>query len=839
MKKFKNNKDEDFFTIIEESDEKTERATAPHTLTAEEVLSSGSNQNRKTFYNSHNALDSLRKRMTKAVEELEEKTVITKKEETEDKSLNEKDAFTKSSLYDKCHPYLIDEDGTEAEINSEPLYKLQSVAEILKSDSQKTLERLSKNYDISFDDLGNSPMPSFKTELTDVKPDEISLQPKPIQEPKEEIKEVPKKIISDIDTPITEIKKPENDLIYNTATITFTPVTDDESDKKINIITQTKPINLTGELTKVAVDNSSENTADIKLEKDEFEEYLPKAEINDEKDARRLLRKTSIKKRNYFISTVLSFTITVILAFTLLPFMQGILLAGSSVLMAVILCLASVVILLNIDCFTRIGKITGNDSCPDVLAALSCVWVILYAVFGIIYKENITHLLVLLSFTLSVRSLGRFLKSSYTLNNLKIALSPNAKNTLKLIKDQSITLAMTENSIDGDVLIADTQAAGKINDFMKYSTYGAFLGGKLPIILIISVLLSILTGVICGFYFDGIFYGIYAAAAIQCISCLPNLFLIDNLPLFASSKKLKQKGAMILGKAGAEFAEKANAVVINSDSIFPKGSIILNQMQALSPNNLEDTIIRAASLTECLSSTLAPIFKEIAGTGDVTALPDSDTVKYEDKMGISGWVDNRLLFIGNRTLLETHGIPAPPLELDRKILRQGYFPVYVATQDKACALLVIKYNVRADIAKELRQLTDSGVDLLISSCDPNLTEEMICDYFGLYDDSVKVMSAAGRHTHRNVTAAVNSVSTPAVCGKNNVGIASVLNSALRIKQSNTLLTISYIIFAMLGAIIFTYSSLSATGSLLSEATVLLYGLISTVISFLSYLFRKP
>lgn len=195
---------------------------------------------------------------------------------------------------------------------------------------------------------------------------------------------------------------------------------------------------------------------------------------------------------------------------------------------------------------------------------------------------------------------------------------------------------------------------------------------------------------------------------------------------------------MIAGKAGAEQVEEANAVVINSKDIFPSGSITLHRMQVLSENNLEDTILRAASLTEAMQSPLAPIFKKIAGNSNITSFPDSDTIKYEEALGISGWVDNRLMFIGNRTLLEAHGISVPDVELDRKILMQGYFPVYVASGNKAYALLIVKYEADYAVAKELRTLTNSGVTLLVKTSDPNLTEEMICDYFGLYEDTVKV-----------------------------------------------------------------------------------------------------
>lgn len=93
--------------------------------------------------------------------------------------------------------------------------------------------------------------------------------------------------------------------------------------------------------------------------------------------------------------------------------------------------------------------------------------------------------------------------------------------------------------------------------------------------------------------------------------------------------------------------------------------------------------------------------------------------------------------------MEAHGIAVPSVETDRKLLRRGYFPVYVATDDKACALLAVQYSVKPELAREFRKISAMGITMLIDSSDPNLTEEMICDYMGLYDDSVKVMSTGG------------------------------------------------------------------------------------------------
>ncbi len=861
----KHSQNNDFFTIVEENTRKP-TITAPHTLTPQEVISSPQPQ---VITNNHKALDALKRRMTDAVDSAQEQ--IKEAEVTEESDIiaedsevlnsateedlkeaeitpleenNDSDVLdSKESLLDKCMPYLIEEDGTDTTINKEPLYKLQSVAEILKSDSEKFLEKLSLNYDIAFDDLGNA---SVENEaIIEEKPEENTIKEK-VEEPvKEEVSE-PKPvssfedriIISDIDTPITKVDKPKNDMIYNTATITFTPVDDGGADRKLNVSTQTRPLNFTDEFVKIPV-KEEKATDEVRLEENDFEEFVPQEEVTNDKEGRRILRKYSLKKRKSFLAATFSFLATIILCLNWIPPIARLILADTRLWMSISSAITFIVLLLNLDCFKSLKKIFSHDSTPDIAVSFSAVSVALYSVFGILNNESVVEMQIFLGAILSFRALGEFLKASYMVSNLKIALSSTPKNTLKLINDSAITYTLAENSVEGDALVAATQTADSISDFMKYSTYGTFIDGKMPFITGISLILSVITGIVCAFYFDGISYGFYAASVIQCLTALPAAFLIDNLPLYKAGRRLNYTGAMILGKTGAEFAEMANAAVINADKLFPAGSVTLHQMQALSPNNLEDTIVRAASLTESLGSTLAPIFKTIAGTGNITALPNSDTIKYEDKMGISGWVDDRLLFIGNRTLLEAHGITVPSLEVDRKILRQGYFPVYVATENRACALIIIQYNVKPEIAKELRRLTDSGVDLLVSSCDPNLTEEMICDYFGLYEDSVKVITTAGRHTHKNITAPAKNVVTPAVCGRSSVGIAAVLNCASRIKKSNMLLTISYILALILGTVMFAYSSFGGSGTLLSSGTALIYMLATTIISFLLYLIKRP
>lgn len=738
------------------------------------------------------------------------------------------------SLLEKCRPFIIDDEGHDSAMKDTPAYRLESVADILSSESHKTLDRLSQKYDIEFDDLGHN-----KSQISESAPkaSEREVFEEKMPDARDIQTNVPH-IISDIDAAGGEGKTEMPD-IQSSATIKFTPVSDSDSSSRISVSSQTRSIDLTGELSRLPDSDDDGTDPETRLEQNEFEDFKPREEFENESEAKHFLRKLSLIKRSRFLRCFATIILTLITAFAELPFMSAILLANTKVSMTVLTALFAVIMLINLDMFGSIPRAFSRFSTPDIFAVTSSLSVLIYSVIGTLKNEITLNMLLLGAFILSVRAISVFFRSSHTLTGFKQIAGNKPKRAVKLINDPAVTFAMAKNSIDGDVLAAAPRKTAHIDDYMKYSSFRVYFGGRLSIMTVVSLLLSVILGFACAAYFDNMLYGFYSAAAIQCIAAAPVLFLIVDLPLYSASKRLARRGAAIAGKMGAEYIEKANAIVISSEDLFPSGTVTLHNMQLLSDNSIDDTIMRAASLTDSLSSPLAPIFKKIAGTAGDFVMPDSDTVKYEDKMGISGWVNNKLLFVGNRTLMEAHGIDVPSIETDRKLLRRGYFPVYVATDDKACALLAVQYSVKPELAREFRKISAMGITMLIDSSDPNLTEEMICDYMGLYDDSVKVMSTAGCHMYKNAVTFTEHCSAPAAYKGNPAALASIVSSAVKIKKSSLLLAVFYALSCVAGVVLFAYASFGGSGSVIGSGAVLLYCLIGTAISVILYLTGKP
>lgn len=771
-----------------------------------------------------------------------------KSAESEQPQPNASSHKPKESLLDKCTPYIIDDNGNNASDIDEPLYTLESVADILRSNSNKALEALSRKYDITLDTLGRSPkaepkaserQPQSETEA----PVRLEIEPSPQGgimidgEPLIFDDELPQ--ISDIDTNTSKRSIPDAPSTETTATIRFTPVRDSSEDtERLSISSATRPIDITGELT--ALSSTGELPADdIILEQSEFEAFKPSEEPKSAAEIKKTLMRYSRLRRRAFLQAVFSFIMLLVSALMLLPAFSDMLIRtpqGSMIYSTAVLLVS---ILINFDMLLSFKTFFSKRASADVPVALSAISALGLGIYAVTVNQNAYGILLSVILIIAVRAFCRFKSISAVFGNMKQVFSRKPQKAVTLITDEATAFAMAKSAVEGDALIAAPRSIEAADDFMRYTEYAPLLGGKICALSVTAIILACIFGFAAAAFFRGAFWGIYTAAVLLSAAACPALLTIEALPLASAAARLNKKGSMIAGCAAANRLELANAAVISSNDIFPEGTVSLKNVKVLSENSFDENILRAASLTEALGSPLAPIFKQIAGTGQGYTIPDSETVKYEDHLGISGWVGDQLIFIGNRTLMQAHGIAVPDIEVDRKILRQGYFPVYLGVENKACALLIISYEVDPQVAYELRRLTNLGVTLLVNSCDPNLTEEMICDYIGLYGDSVKVMNNSGAHMYKNAVIPCSHCSAPAVFRGSSINFISVLNCASRIKRSVRWLSVFYAIAACMGAALFTYISFISSSQPISDIKVLISHCITAFISLIIFLVTKP
>ncbi len=743
---------------------------------------------------------------------------------TKEEEIPAEPAPRRTNLLEKCTPFIIDDEGNSA-AEEKPAYTLESVESILGIPEKEkeepaeektvfhsegiTLDKTEKNHE--------NPIINSETIVM------------------ERSAFMSHGVVSDIDSEGAEKHTNPAEL---SATAAFTKRFDPIAGKAgINTATFTRVHDLTSGI----ADATEKQEAEERMLEDIFgsdaeEEFEPKDEYLCYSDAKRIGKGLKISKRNSFYGTAVSFVCLVLAGIFSLPAIVTAF-SGAPMVHAIIqCCFAGIAFLSNLSVFKSIITLFKKHTSPDVAVLFA---VILGAVCIALDFEAITNLCyicLLMCFILFCRSACVFSRASYMLSNFRFIASTKKKNAVTLIDDRPTTLSMAGGSIDGDVLVAATRRVTNVTDFMKNAEAPTQFEGRFKIIFIFFLIAAVLCGFAGGMTGSSA-NALYCAFSVMALLCAPTLIMCDIMPLKYAAKKLNRRGAMISGKPALNKLEMANACVMRSSDFFPKGTVTLHNLQVLSDNSIDRTLLEAAAVTAALKSPLADILCDIACNGDASALPQCDSVKYENKMGISGWVGNNRLFIGNYDLLEAHGITPPDFEVVKKILRNGYFPVFVACNQKACAMLSVKYNVNYSVAKELAHICNAGITLLVNNCDANLSEEMLCDYFGLYPDSIHIMNDAGIHMLKNRINYVESCAAPAVHTEQPAVLPTILHTAIKAKRAIAVLRVLHIVFAVLGVLAITFLSFNRSDVTVNGLYILIYeaavSLIAWIIGLIS------
>ncbi len=400
---------------------------------------------------------------------------------------------------------------------------------------------------------------------------------------------------------------------------------------------------------------------------------------------------------------------------------------------------------------------------------------------------------------LLLRAWGKLLAVHRVKTGFKFVATSGEKKAVQFVQDAIATNAIVRDTLDGPALVCAGRRTVNINGFMK-RTRSKSRWEKAMSAIGICILAFALAAAVLPLFFEGtwlqsveLFTLVFCLAAPLCSG------LLQEMPLKITSKTLADYDAAMPGWSAAERLAEANAVAVDAVDLFPAGTVRLFNMYPLSKNPVDVSLCEAAAVVFSAKSPLSDIFSKIIA-GNRSKLPQVDSVHYEDKMGLSGWLGEKRIFVGNRTLMEGHGIKVPSVEVDKKILAKGYFPVYIASGDRPCVLLVVGYEVDDTIAYEVRRLCNTGATLYVNSGDPNITSGMICDYFGIYDDSAVVMSGEGVRAYKHAMNYTESCEAEAVYSGDACGMLAGVTAAFRLQQILTLVMVLSLIGALGGII---------------------------------------
>lgn len=262
----------------------------------------------------------------------------------------------------------------------------------------------------------------------------------------------------------------------------------------------------------------------------------------------------------------------------------------------------------------------------------------------------------------------------------------------------------------------------------------------LPLITIFALINLIVAWIVKRDFATG-----FAAFSITFSMCVPAYAsLLFELPLNRVNGKFNKEGGMISCQDAVNELCRTNVVIIDSKDLFDQKSCVMHGFKDFKNVRLDDAMLYAAAMVIRSGGPLTGVFDQVVvNRRDI--LPAVKSFSYEEKQGISGWIFGQKVVLGNKLMMVNHNIEIPESVDEGKYLIAGHEVMYLGIAHKLAAMIVVDYAPNEQIRPYLKTLRDSGVNVLVRNCDPNVTEAMISSCYDMRLNNIKILnSSSGR-----------------------------------------------------------------------------------------------
>lgn len=586
-------------------------------------------------------------------------------------------------------------------------------------------------------------------------------------------------------------------------------------------------------------------------EEDDNDDFRDKTvQIEDYKsrqDTASIMQEINSNIRKMFLNSVFTGVITaLLLALSIVNFAIG---KNLSDAVSIVFSLVGTLLLLSGCWICRVSilnglaplkKFKGNSDTGVAIAAIAGVIQGVVSVFTAAQfaKGNMHLYAVVTSLLLFANCLGKLFMVLRVKDNFKFITQKAPTFSGKIYVNEDIAKKLTSGTV-GKPIVAYQVESDFLSDYLKisYSPDPAEdMSGKVaPVAILCSLFVSVLYGIISG----GDIFGAISALAVMAAVSVPAANLLSvNLPMRKLCSEVLARNAMIAGYPSVRQFCDTKAVMVDATDLYPAGSITLNGVKAFDNYKLTESFISCAAVLKEAGSPLASVFDNVVDNNG-GKLPKVESVMYEDKLGLVGFVNGERHLIGSAELLEKFGVTAPALSGEEQYIKEGRQKTYFAKGSKAVAMFVTTYSSTLRIAEELQRAEANGINMLVRTSDPNITSEKISEDFGVFFRSVKVLSTGLGNVCQEVSSQKEDSSRAYLATRGSfLPFLRSLSGCVRMKSNISLTVVIQLIGLILGVLITAAIILCAGVHSLGAVKILLYVVFWGAASIIAPLIQK-
>ncbi|MGS1094983.1 heavy metal translocating P-type ATPase [Aquamicrobium terrae] len=226
-------------------------------------------------------------------------------------------------------------------------------------------------------------------------------------------------------------------------------------------------------------------------------------------------------------------------------------------------------------------------------------------------------------------------------------------------------------------------------------------------------------------------FAIVSAVSVLIIACPCALGLATPMSIMTATGRGAQAGVLIREAAALERLAAVDTLIVDKTGTLTEGRPELTDVRAEDGFDENEVLALAAAIEQGSEHPLAEAI--VAGAkARGLSLPAAGDFEAVNGKGVSGTADGHKLVLGNALFMQEHGIDATLISQHADELREnGRSAILVAIDGKPAGVVAVSDPIKPTAAEALRELTRSGMRIVMATGDNERTARAIAANLGI------------------------------------------------------------------------------------------------------------
>lgn len=505
-----------------------------------------------------------------------------------------------------------------------------------------------------------------------------------------------------------------------------------------------------------------------------------------------------------------------------------------------IICLVACIFICKTTIFEGIKSLIKFYPDKDTLVSFAVIFCFIQNYVCLFTSDFILNIHIYTPLGISIllfNVIGKLFIINRSIVNHRIISYIDEKSVLDIELDDRVSYGLTKNLEFSDAILASNKSVHYFEDFIE-KAYGVDILDKIvKFIGPLAILISLICGAICYFKTEDMIQALSLFTSLLCVSAPLSLITSIHIPVWLVDRRLKKYCAGIVSISDIEDYGEVNCVLVDTYDMFLGSNVEINGIETFSGKRIDEAIVDAASVLCQSRSIFSGVFMNIL-LERKDLLKTIDSVVYEDKMGLSTWVDNKRVLIGTRELLINHGVKVPLRRPEDMYNGVNKTVLYLSTCGELTAIFTFTITPDISVEKRLKELESNDISVLIKTIDPVITLDFLTILFEVDSNIFKIIGSSQHSIYNECLENKKNISGTIV---NNRTFDSNIISLVNAKKLKMTIIINVIILGTIifgGIILFSiFGLIIGSAADISFLTILLYQVIWIPLSYLIANFR--